>query len=130
MTPNERSGRDVPHLRAVPAPGGEPGAERSQQAPERFRGWVGVLLAAGLLLSLIGLALESRRATRLEGEVAALSASLAEARSALAAHRQRLAEARDRVSDLRSRVESLDVLLQSEPASAAARTGASATPPR
>jgi hypothetical protein len=77
-----------------------------------------VLLVAALLLALVGLALEARRAARLGEEVTALTARLAEAREALEAHRQRLDEVRSHVGDLRGRVEALDGLLQGDPVAA------------
>jgi uncharacterized coiled-coil protein SlyX len=75
---------------------------------------VQILLVVALLLAMVGLALESRRAARLTDEVTALTGRLAEARSALEAHRQRLAEVRGHVAELRGRVESLDDLLQAD----------------
>ena len=67
---------------------------------EASRGWVPWLLLGLLLLALIGLGVESRRADQLDVRVAGLEADLGAAEAALTAHRRHLDAVRVSVADL------------------------------
>ncbi len=99
-----------PRLEVVP--GGATPAEESTPVPPGSHGtrWA-VTLGILLLVALLGLGLQSQRATRLAGEVESLQAELAgaetellEARGQLEAHRQHLDEVRGAVDRLQELV--------------------------
>jgi hypothetical protein len=80
------------------------GADASTAEPERpRRSLLGVavwVLAALLVVTLVGLGLESRRASELEAELEGVAAELGRTQAALAAHRAHLAEVRSSVAQL------------------------------
>jgi uncharacterized protein HemX len=97
-----------PHLEVVsgggvrPAEG--PSAPRVERAGGRGRTAAVWLLAALLLLAVVGLAVQGRRAAALADEVQRLTADLAATRGLLEAHRQQLSEVRSRVAELQDLV--------------------------
>ena len=93
-----------PKLAVVPGGGGsaEPGPE-----PAAPRGGSRLIWLLGILLvlSVIGLGIESRRAAELSGRVERLSAELGVTQAALRAHRSHLDEVRASVAELQVLVE-------------------------
>ena len=91
-----------PRLEVLDGGGGE--ARSAAPVPPARRRWPTWLLGALLLLALLGVVLESRRAVRLETRVAGLETELEAAEQALGAHRRHLDEVRRSVFELQELV--------------------------
>jgi hypothetical protein len=93
-----------PRLEVVPGGGGA-----AEPAPAPGAPWGGRrliwLLGVLLVLAVIGLGIESRRAAELSGRVERLSAELGASQAALRAHRSHLEEVRASVAELQALVE-------------------------
>jgi Tfp pilus assembly protein PilX len=91
-----------PKLEVVPG-GGEP----AEPAPAPSWGGARLIWLLGILLVLavIGLGIESRRAAELSGQIERLSAELRTTQAALSAHRSHLDEVRASVAELQGLVE-------------------------
>ena len=91
-----------PKLQVVPG-GAAPEVREAPavaSAREVSRGWVPWLLLGLLLVTLLGLGVEARRADQLEARVAGLEADLGAAEAALTSHRQHLDAVRASVAEL------------------------------
>jgi hypothetical protein len=112
------AGPGRPRLTAVPDPGpGEGPARFAAPAPPNGvqRRWVW-LLGALLVLSLLGFAMEARRAGRLAQELAASQARADAAEARLTAYDAYLAAVRERAGALRQAVDGLAGALAADPA--------------
>jgi|TARA_B100002003_G_scaffold246163_1_gene275281 hypothetical protein len=91
-----------PKLEVVPGGAGSdvPEGSEAPDRPEAFRHWTPWLLLGLLLLALIGLGVEARRADQLEARVTGLEADLGTAEAALTAHRQHLEAVRVSAAEL------------------------------
>ena len=102
-----------PKLEVVPGGGGS-----AEPAPAPAAPWGGRrliwLLGALLVLAVIGLGIESRRAAEFSGRVERLSAELRSTQAALRAHRSHLDEVRASVAELQMLVERDPVSAPSE----------------
>jgi uncharacterized protein HemX len=103
------------HLEVVSEDGEAPEAPPPAPAADRRRGWLVLALVALLALALVGLALESRRATELSARVERVSAELSATQAALRAHRSHLDQVRASVADLQALVERAPTLPPPEP---------------
>ena len=93
-----------PKLEVVPGGGGSAEPAQAPMAPRGSRRLIW-LLGALLVLAVIGLGIESRRAAEFAGQVERLSAELRSTQAALRAHRSHLDEVRASVAELQMLVE-------------------------
>ena len=117
-------GTGRPRLAAVPPPS-EPASaappDRREARPNGVQAhWVW-LLAAALLLALLGLGMESRRAGRLAAELAATQQRAEAAEARLRAYDGYLAAVRERASELQRAVAGLAGVLERDPQDGAPR---------
>jgi uncharacterized protein HemX len=115
-------GNGRPRLAAVPPPSAPPAPPAPREAkPNGVQAhWVW-LLAAALLLALLGLGMESRRAGRLAAELAATQARAEAAESRIRAYDGYLAAVRERATELQRAVGGLTGVLDRDPADGAPR---------
>jgi hypothetical protein len=112
-----------PRLVAVPpseAPDDAPRPGAVEAGPARGSRWVWVL-AALLVLSFAGLAIEARRAAQLAERLAASEARLQAAEARLSAYDAYLGAVRSRVGALRDEIRGLEGVLAADPAQGAPR---------
>ena len=93
-----------PKLEIVPGGGGSAEPAPAPPAPSGGRRLIW-LLGILLVLALVGLGIESRRAAELSGRVERLSAELGVTQAALRAHRSHLEDVRASVAELQMLVE-------------------------
>jgi hypothetical protein len=103
-------------------PSGHPLAGRDRKQGRRVPLW---LVAALLVLFLMGYGYQTHQAGKLQGEVLRLQEALTSAESRLESHRTHLLEIRSGVQDLSTRMEALRALIDQDPTAPPASAPAS-----
>jgi hypothetical protein len=108
-----------PRLVPVPPPEGTPLPPAGERTPRRRGDLLAWLLGAALVLFAVGLAVEARRAARLEASLRETEGRLDAAEARLAAYDAYLGAVRDRVGGLRRDLDGLEGVLAADPAEGA-----------